>query len=128
MNFDNYGVQLEKKLLRKEDGDCYYVFIIKIIDIESESVFNEIYTSINVNHGLILEKFNEFVYNIKKNINSIFEIRILGNLHKISYYDGTIVFKTEMYTPEKNYILVRLKLNDAMLDTLLEVNKFLKNK
>lgn len=128
MNYDNYEVQLEKKILRKEDRDCYYVFIIKIVDIKSESIFNEIHTSINVNHGLILEKFNEFVNNVNKNINSIFEIKILGNLHKISYYDGTIVFKTEMYTPEKNYILVRLKLNDAMLNTLIEINKFLKNK
>jgi len=128
MNHDCYSVQLEKKILRKEDSDYYYVFIIKIIDIKSGTIFNEIYISINVNHELILEKFGNFVNNVKKNINSIFEIKILGNLHKISYYDGIIVFKTEMYTPEKNYILVRLPLNDSMTDTLFEINQFLKNK
>ena len=128
MNYDNYGVQLEKKILRKEDSDCYYVFIIKVVDTKSGSIFNEIYTSINTKHGIILDKFNNFVNNVKNNINSIFEMKILGNLHKISYYDGTIVFKTEMYAPEKNYILIRLSLNNNMMDTLIEINNFLINK
>ena len=128
MDYDNYGVQLEKKVLRKEDSDCYYVFIIKVVETKSGSIFNEIHTSINTKHGLILEKFNDFVNNVKNNINSIFEMKILGNFHKISYYDGTIVFKTEMYTPEKNYILVRLSLNNDMIDTLIEINNFMKKK
>jgi hypothetical protein len=127
MNSNSYSVKLEKNILRKEDNDIYYVFIIKIVDIRSGAIFNEIHTSINTNHGLILEKFNEFVNNVKKNINSIFEIKILGNLHKISYYEGNIIFKTEMYTPEKNYILIRLPLNDDMTNTLIEINNFLKN-
>jgi len=128
MDLNFYDVQLEKRLLRKETNDTYYVFIIKIVEMKSKVVINEIFTSININHGLILEKFNDFVNNVKKNIDSIFEVRILGNFHKISYHDGNIIFKTEMYTPEKNYILIKLPLNDSMMGALLEINKYLKNK
>ena len=126
MNLHNCRFELEKKILRNK-SDCFCNFIIKVIDNVSNVVINEIYTTLNLQHGSIFDKYNLFINNIRNNKDSIFENTIMGNIHKISYYNENIIFKTELTGMGQNYTLIRIPISENILNILFEIEDFLNN-
>lgn len=124
MSLSNCRFELEKKIL-KNKSDCFCNFIIKVINNTSNVVINEIYTTLNLQHGSIFDKYNLFINNIRNNKDSIFENTLMGNIHKISYYNENIIFKTELIG--QNYTLIRIPINENILNILFEIEDFLNN-
>lgn len=119
-------IELEKKI-NKYDNETYCVFLIKIFDKKTNIIVNEIYTSINIKHGLNFDKYNLFINKIKSNKDAMFENNLFGNIHKISYYKENIIFKTEFNGVESNYTLIRIPINEDIINVLYEIDDYLKN-
>ena len=124
MSLHNCRFELEKKII-KGKSYCLCNFIIKVVDNISNIVINEFYTTLNLQHGSTFDKFNLFINDIRNNKDSIFENIITGNIHKISYYNENIIFKTELTGVGQNYTLTRIPINENILNILFEIADFL---
>jgi hypothetical protein len=124
MPIQNYRYELEKQIT-KNKTESFCVFIIKVIDNSTDVVVNEIYSTLSLKHGTVLDKYNLFIADVKNNIDSIFDNTFMGNIHKISYYQENIIFKTEIFGVGVNYTLIRLPINEDILNILLDIEVFL---